>query len=136
MPMEENGNRTVKIFSYKKVWNVEKKIYSISNINLPVPVNPYDLGAFLGIALFMLLLGKVIPPLAAIPTVIRFLVIPYAVSNYLMKMKLDGKNPFKFWLGCVVYMFTIKGKFLQLFTKYPDKEEKIVLNWKSGRGIE
>lgn len=134
MPMEEN--RTVKIFSYKKVWKVEKKIYSISNINLPVPVNPYDLGAFLGIALFMLLLGKIIPIVAAIPTVIRFVIIPYGISHYLMKMKLDGKNPFKFWLGCIIYFFTTKGSFLQMFKSYPDKKEKITLNWKCSRGIE
>ncbi len=131
--MEEN--RSVKIYSYKKVWKVEKKIYSISNINLPIPVNPYDLLVFLGVAIIMLILGRIIPAVAAIPTVIRFVMIPYGIAHYLMKMKLDGKNPFKFWIGCIIYFFTTKGYYIQLFKGHPDKKEKIVLKWQCSRGI-
>ncbi len=130
--MAEN---TVKIYSYKKVWKVEKKIYSFSNIQLPTPINPYDILVFIGVALFMLLLGRVMPFTAKIPTVLRFLVIPYGLSTYLMKMKLDGKNPFKFFYGYLVYLFTVKGTFLQMFRSYPDKKGRVTLRWQCSRGL-
>lgn len=80
--MEENK---VKIFSYAKVWKVEKKIYSISNIPLPVPINPYDLLAFLGVALVVMIISNIIPGIGKVPVVIRYVAIPYCSVHYLMK---------------------------------------------------
>ncbi len=130
--MEE---RRVKIFSYTKVWRVEKKIYTISNISLPRPINPFDLLAFSGVVLFMLFLGRVLPFIASIPTVIRYIAIPYMVASYLTKKKLDGKNPIKYFTGCMVYFLLLKGTYIQQFKKYPEKNEKIILNWSSSVGI-
>lgn len=131
MHMEDNK---VKIYSYTKVWKVEKKIYSISNISLPMPVNPYDLLAFVGVALIMLLLSNLIPALNAIPVVLRYLAIPYACVNYLMKKKVDGKNPLMYLIGCIYFWLTEKGRYLQHFRYYNDKKEKEVIQWKCSRG--
>ncbi|MBD5480838.1 MAG: conjugal transfer protein [Lachnospiraceae bacterium] len=129
--------KKVKIYSYNKVWRVEKKIYSISNIPLPTPINPYDLLAFVGVALFMFVLGTFIPVTARIPTVIRFIAIPYGVANYAMKKKLDGKNPIKYFVGCVIYFFSARGTYLQMFKKYADrKKEKISLKWNCSMGMQ
>lgn len=129
--MEE---KKVKIYSYTKVWKWEKKIYAISNIPLPVPVNPFDLLYFIGIALFMLILGKIIPSITVVPVMLRFVAFPYIVTNYLMKKKVDGKNPVKYFIGCLKYFFT-KGTFLQVFKRHPDKKEKITLKWQCSMGI-
>ena len=126
----------VKIYSYTKVWKVEKKIYSISNVPLPRPINPYDLLAFIGAALFMLLLGFIIPVTAKLPEVIRFIGIPYAITNYLMKMKLDGKNPVKYLWGYLKYLISTKGNFIQAFKKHQDKKDKVAINWNCSRGIQ
>ena len=66
----------VKIYSYTKVWKVEKKIYAISNISLPLPINPYDFLAFIGVALIVLIFCKIIPALNVVPVVIRYIAIP------------------------------------------------------------
>lgn len=130
--MEE---KKVKIYSYTKVWKWEKKIYAISNIPLPVPVNPFDLLYFIGIALFMLILGKIIPSITAVPVVLRFVAFPYIVTNYLMKKKVDGKNPIKYFIGCMRYFFLTRGAFLQAFKRHPEKKEKITLKWQCSMGI-
>lgn len=125
----------VKIYSYTKVWKVEKKIYSISNIPLPRPINPFDLLSFVGAALFMLILGFIIPVTAKLPEVIRFIGIPYGITNYLMKKKLDGKNPIKYFIGCIRYLLTMKGNYLQAFKNHADKKEKLTMSWNCSRGI-
>lgn len=125
----------IKIYSYTKVWKVEKKIYSISNIPLPRPINPFDLLGFIGTALFMLIMGLIIPVTANIPAVIRFIGIPYGITNYLMKKKLDGKNPIKYFAGCIRYWITTKGNFIQAFRNHQEKKENVTLTWNCSRGL-
>lgn len=130
-----NDNR-VKIYSYKKVWSVEKKIYSFSNIKLPIPINPYDLLAYGVVALGFLLLGKIFPFINRIPAILRYIALPYLIAAYIMKVKLDGKNPFKFFLGCIKYFFAVKGSYLQLFRKHAErKNETIRFNWNCSMGV-
>lgn len=128
-----NENRIV-IYSYRKVWNVEKKIYAFQNIRLPFPINPYELLEFIGVALFVLLLGKILPFLTAVPTVVKYLAIPYLVTNCLMKKKLDGKNPIKYFWGVCVYCFTLRGSYLQQLKRHPKRQAKTALSWKCSRG--
>lgn len=130
--MEE---KRVKIYSYKKVWKVEKKIYTLGNLKLPIPLNPFDLLAYGGVVLFMLLLGKIFPAITHIPAILRNLVFPYLVAKYFMMIKLDGKNPFMFFLGYVRYCLFTKGRFMQGFRTFPDaKAKKMSLNWKCSKG--
>lgn len=133
--MNEGGENRVKIYSYTKVWKVEKKIYSFSNIKLPFPINPYDLLVYGVIALIFLILGKIFPFINEIPAVLRYLAFPYLIATYVMKVKVDGKNPIKFFVGVVRYYCTVKGNYFQNFRKHPEKKsEKIVLNWNCSRG--
>lgn len=132
---ESTESNKVTIYSYAKVWNVEKKVYSFSNIPLPRPVNPYDFIIFMAVAGGIFLLGKIFPVIVQLPAVIRFVAIPYGIANYLMKMKLDGKNPFKYLWGCMWYFFTVRGSYLQQFKKYPDKKERIALKWNCSMGV-
>lgn len=130
--MEE---KRIKIYSYTKVWKWEKKIYSISNIPLPMPVNPYDLLYFVGFALLMVVLGKIIPAITAIPVVLRFVAFPYIITTYLMKKKVDGKNPIKYFAGCIRYFFMERGSYLQTFKRHPDRKEKLSIKWNCSMGI-
>lgn len=129
-----NDDKRIIIYSYRKVWNVEKKIYAFQNIRLPFPINPYELLEFIGIALLMFVFGKIFPILSGIPTVLKYLAFPYIITNYLMKKKLDGKNPVKYFLGCCVYFFTLRGKYLQQLKQHPNKQVKITLSWSCSMG--
>lgn len=125
----EEENR-VTIYSYEKVWKVEKKIYTLGNLKLPVPINPYRLLAYVGGALFMVLLEKLLPAVRQIPGIIRYIAFPYLVANYVLKVKLDGKNPVMFLFGYIRFLITAKGRYIQLFRRYPDKRgEKLMLDW-------
>lgn len=130
--MEEEN--VVKIYSYKKVWKVEKKIYAFQNIKLPFPINPYEALEFLAVAAAVFVAGMLIPPLEKIPAVIRMIGFPYLVKNYLMKKKLDGKNPIKYFWGCFLYFFTMKGRFLQGLREQPEKQNVIRLTWDCSMG--
>lgn len=128
-------SRRIKIYSYKKVWRIEKKIYSFGNMKLPVPLNPYDLVSYALAAAAMLILGKIFPPLNQIPAVLRYIALPYLASKYFMTIKPDGKNPFLFLAGCARYYLTVKGSYIQNFKKYPEKKaQKLSLEWNCSMG--
>lgn len=130
------SEKTIKIYSYKKVWNVEKKIYTISKVTLPVPINPFDLVAYLGAAIFIVVLGKIFPVIASMPMIIRVVLVPYGMTYYLVRVKLDGKNPFKFLIGYIQYFFTEKGQYLQQFRKNPERQQTVKMNWECSMGID
>ena len=53
-------NKKIIIYSYTKVWNVEKKIYNAGNIRLPVPVEMWSAICFAGTAFGMYILQKIL----------------------------------------------------------------------------
>lgn len=128
------NDKQVEIYSYHKVWNIEKKIYSFQNITLPVPVNPYDLLEFAVVLAVVLLLGKILPFVNNIPAVLRLVAIPYFITQFLTKQKLDGKTPVKFFGGCIIYLATIRGNVLERLNKCPGKARPIKLSWDCGMG--
>lgn len=120
------------IYSYEKVWKIEHKIYSIGNIKLPFAVNPSEALIFLG-ALIVTFLLNIIPPLAALPAVIRFFLLPYFITRYLMKKKLDGKNPVMYLAGLLGYWIMESNTYIEGFRKYRDGEQVIKQNWRCSR---
>lgn len=124
----------VTLYSYSKVWKVEKKVYSLFDIILPAPINPYTIVVFIFVLLGFMGLERLLPILTKIPVILRYLVLPYLSAQYLMKKKLDGKNPLKYLLGIIIYLITERSFYIEKFTKYPAVEESIKLNWKSSKG--
>lgn len=128
MPMSDD--RKIRILSYDKVWSVEKKIHAIYNFKLPVPVAIDQFQYVAGIVIIMFL-----PIFHFLPTIIRFVMIPYFGSNYLSKIKLDGKNPIRFFLGYIGYLVSERSTYIEKFRVFPiRKEEKISLEWVCSRG--
>lgn len=124
----------VTLYSYSKVWNVEKKVYALFDVILPAPINPYTIIVFIFVLLGFMCLEQLIPILAKIPTILRYMVLPYLSAQYLMKKKLDGKNPLKYLLGIILYLITERGFYFEKFTKYPLVEETIKIDWKCSKG--
>ena len=44
--MDNSEQKKVTIYSYSKVWKVEKRIYAIQNLVLPVPIDPWQTAIF------------------------------------------------------------------------------------------
>lgn len=122
--------RKIRILSYDKVWSVEKKIHSIYNLKLPVPIAVDQFQYVAGIIIVMFF-----PIFSFLPDVFRFVMIPYFGSNFLAKKKLDGKNPVRFFIGYIEYLIIEKGTYREKFRIYPIRnEEKIKINWTCSRG--
>ncbi len=124
----------VTLYSYSKVWTVEKKVYSLFDMILPAPINPYTIVVFIFVLLGFMGLERLLPFLSNIPVILRYLVLPYLSAQYLMKKKLDGKNPLKYLLGIFLYLITERGFYMEKFTKHPAGEENLKLNWKCSKG--
>jgi hypothetical protein len=89
--------------SYRSVWKIERKIYSIEGIKLLFPVSPNEVLYFavsLGIAY---LIAKVIPFMGRAHFVLKYVLIPFGIMKFLTKQKLDGKMPHKFFFDYVVF---------------------------------
>jgi hypothetical protein len=65
----------------------------------------------------MLVLSFLIPPFKIIPSVLRFIAIPFGASQFLLKKKLDGKMPHKYMVSWVNYMLT-KEQYIERFSLY------------------
>lgn len=124
----------VLLYSYNKAWNVEKKIYSIMNMILPAPLNPYLALAIMGLLCVVLVLERIAPVLTDIPTILRYLAFPFIGAQYLMKKKLDGKNPLKYLFGIVIHVLAERGSYIERFTSNRDTGTTMMLNWYCLRG--
>lgn len=130
----EKPSEKITLYSYHKIWKIEKKIYAIQNIVLPIPIDPWELlyfGATWVVCnvIFGLLLG-----VSNIPVMIRSIMLPFAISKFLMTKKLDGKNPLRYMLGVITFLFVEQGKSVEFFQTTPDKEATIKLTWNCSEG--
>lgn len=125
-----SDEKKITLYSYSKVWKVEKKVYSIYNIKLPVPIN-LDQGMYMLFTfLFMCL-----PAFKLIPTVLRFLVAPVLVSRSILRIKLDGKNPLRYFVSFIQYIISETGTCLERFqVRRLIKEDNLKICWVCSQG--
>lgn len=124
--MEE---KKITIYSYSKVWNVEKKIYNIGNIILPVPVELWSAVYFAGTAFVVYILQKVFPVIMAMPVIIRLGIIPYGIMYLVRRIRLDGKNPVKYFAGILVYLLHERYTTLERFEQHGAGRECVIMHW-------
>jgi len=130
--MNETDNARVTVYSYNKVWKTENRIYAIQNIILPVPIKPQELLYFFGAAAVVFILSALLPFIAMIPFILRYVALPYGATQFLLKKKLDGKMPLKYLYDYVIYL-TGKGENIERFTKCSGSEkERIRVDWFCG----
>lgn len=94
--------------SYNKINNIEKKIYTIQNFKLPIPVNIYATLYYAVVVIIIFCIGRIIPVLSFLPPMLRYLLLPYFISKYLRQKKLDGKKPWKYFIDYVIFIFNRK----------------------------
>lgn len=126
--MTTTENRPIEIRSYEKVWKVDHRIYSVGNVNLPVPVNLTSLFYF-GMGLIFSLILCRLPLLHNIPAAFKFLLIPLGVMYVLRNVTLDGKNPIWFFFGMARYVLMEKGQYFTGFREYRLKQKPEKIHW-------
>lgn len=131
--MEKPSEKTT-LYSYHKIWKIEKKIYAIQNIVLPIPIDPWELLYFGATWVVCNVIFGLLPGVSNIPVMIRSIMLPFAISKFLMTKKLDGKNPLRYMLGVITFLFVEQGKSVEFFQTTPDKEATIKLTWNCSEG--
>ena len=121
------------VYSYPKAWSIENKIYSIMNMKLIVPLYPRQILYFGAVLLCMVLLSK-LPVFAKIPLVIRYFIVPFALGNFLLKKKLDGKNPVRFFMDWLRWV-SQRSLYLERFCWKNRKMQTCRLQWYAAKGV-
>ena len=130
----EKPSEKITLYSYHKIWKIEKKIYAIQNIVLPIPIGPWELLYFGATWVVCNVIFGLLPGVSNIPVMIRSIMLPFAISKFLMTKKLDGKNPLRYMLGVITFLFVEQGKSVEFFQTTPDKEATIKLTWNCSEG--
>lgn len=130
----EKEQQKIVIYSYAKVWKIEKKIYAIQNMILPVPIDPWQLLYFGGTWLVCNIIFGAIPGFNNIPVILRSILLPFFISKFLMSKKLDGKNPIRYALGIIIFLFTEQGNVLEHFKFCSQRNQNVKLAWNCSEG--
>ena len=126
--------RRVQIRAYNKVWKIENRIYAIQNIVLPVPVSPRELGYFALAAGLFHFLGVLLPLFSHIPGVLRYIMLPLLTTQFLLKKKLDGKLPLKYFAAWVRDLAS-GSRYIERFQRRSGGENaSFRLRWVCSRG--
>ena len=92
---------------YNQVFRIEKTVYSIQGISLPIPVSYRQLAFFVG-ALFVMLLLNTLPIFNWFGNyyLLKFVGIPILVSWFFTRKTLDGKAPHRFLFRYFEHLLT------------------------------
>ncbi|EPM6849799.1 conjugal transfer protein [Enterococcus faecalis] len=97
-----------KIKSYTSIWNVEKVIYAINDLQLPFPITFTQMTWFVVSILFVILFSN-IPPLSFIDgAFLKYLGLPVAITWFMSQKTFDGKKPYGFLKSILTYFFRPK----------------------------
>jgi hypothetical protein len=107
-----------KIRSYTSIWNVEKVLYAINDVNLPFPVTFTQITWFV-LTEFIIILFADVPPLSMIEgAFLKYFGIPVALTWFMSQKTFDGKKPYSFLKSMLTYAVrpkvTYAGKAVKL----------------------
>lgn len=90
---------------YNQVFRIEKTVYSIQGISLPLPVSYRQMAFFLGTLVVMVVLHR-FPPVSWIDWyLVKFVGIPAIVAWFFTRKTLDGKAPHRFIIRYIEHYF-------------------------------
>ncbi len=93
--------------SYTSIWNVEKVIHAIGDINLLFPVTITQIGYFAGAAVVGFMVRS-LPPFVYIKSTVIWIAICIGIAYLMSKKSFDGKNPYRFL--CSAFNYLIRPK--------------------------
>ncbi|MGQ4242165.1 conjugal transfer protein [Enterococcus casseliflavus] len=107
-----------KIRSYTSIWNVEKVIYAINDLQLPFPITFTQMTWFIVSLLVIVMFGN-LPPLSFIDgALLKYVGIPVGLTWFMSQKTFDGKKPYGFLKS--ILTFFIRSK-----TTYAGKAVKL-----------
>ena len=124
------------IRSYRQAWQIENKIYAYGNIKFPIPIQPKAILYWVMIFLVTWLLSLMVPILQEIPMILKYLILPVVLTQFFLKMKLDGKKPHRYFLAWLSHLIH-QTHYIERFNSIPPHQDQdFRLSWFCSRGIE
>lgn len=107
-----------KIRSYTSIWNVEKVIYAINDLQLPFPITFTQMTWFIVSLLVIVMFGS-LPPLSLVDgALLKYIGIPVGLTWFMSQKTFDGKKPYGFIKSILTY-------FIRSKTTYAGKTVKL-----------
>lgn len=114
-----------KIRSYTSIWNVEKVIYAINDLQLPFPITFNQMTWFV-LTLFMVIFFANIPPLSLIDgALLKYLGIPGFIAWFMSQKSFDGKKPVGFTRS--IYQFYTSPKTTYAGKKVSEEKTEMIV---------
>ena len=89
--------------TYNSVWKVEKVLYGIQDIPLPIPLTYKQIGFFSG-GVFIVWILNQFPPFSLLDLgLIEYIFLPGLFTWFFTKQLLDGKAPHRFFIRVIQY---------------------------------
>ena len=110
-----------KIRSYTSIWNVEKVIYAINDLQLPFPITFTQMAWFV-VSMFLVILFAELPPLSMIDgAFLKYFGIPVALTWFMSQKTFDGKKPYGFLKFSITYLLRPKVNYAGKTVKWKTK---------------
>lgn len=92
-----------KVRSYSSIWAVEKVLYAVNDVKLPLSLTFSQITWFI-ISLLMIVMLQDIPPFSLIDGVLlKYVGIPAGITWFMSQKTLDGKKPYRFLQSVLLY---------------------------------
>ncbi|WP_191567446.1 conjugal transfer protein [Metabacillus idriensis] len=89
--------------TYNSVWKIEKVLYGIQDIPLPIPLTYRQVG-FFGGGVFLVWVLNHFPPLSLLELgLVEYIFLPGLFAWFFTKQLLDGKAPHRFFISAGRY---------------------------------
>lgn len=119
----------MQIKTFTSFWSIEKKLYSIYDFSLPMPISLRVLGVFVGIAIpWWVILAIIHVPISS-PGYLLYLAVP-AVIAYLASNPLFEKKTLFQFLGSRIKFLFENRHYKGLTPDLEDKEAHYIVNQK------
>jgi len=99
------------IKSYTKVWKVQKILYSVNDVKLPVPITFQQIAWFIGCLFGLMVFGNA-PPFSYIDNaLVKYIVLPVLTSWLMSQKTFDGMQPHRYIQSVILYVLRPKITF-------------------------
>ena len=100
-----------KLKSYSNVWSVEKVIYGVGDMKLPISLT-FSQITRLVLSLLLMMLLKNVPPISMIESpLVKYLGIPVLLTWFMSTKTFDGKKPVGFLRSVIGYALRPKATY-------------------------
>lgn len=95
--------------SYTSIWKVEKVLYGLQDVTLPIPLTFSQMEWLLASEALMAFILNKLPPLCYSDNfLLKWIVVPAGITWFMSKKTFDGKKPYSFLKSVIAYFLRAK----------------------------